>query len=305
MSLPTQKGNEQSASLIVSLPDTWYVYLYLLPDDTVFYVGKGKGCRLFQHEYEAASGCGCRKCTTIREIWASGSPVKKRIVFETFVETEAFAEEARLIQEYSGKHLTNTRIPIPSTEVREDITVSDASDKSVLSLRASAPDLPDAPVRIPPHQEYADMLRETILAGCYEPEGRLPSIGNLANRDKVSLITATMALAHLMGEKLIESRGRAYYTTLGRAKNTTVDYTDDYIQVPNIKILRAIAAIGVPKLDKLSGVSYRMIYRAEHGKSVSGKEMQKVLAVLNEALGTSYTLDHLPSNKEEIERGGQ
>ena len=52
MSLETQAGREKAASLKIKMPKTWYVYIYTFPDDTVFYVGKGKGDRIFQHEIE-------------------------------------------------------------------------------------------------------------------------------------------------------------------------------------------------------------------------------------------------------------
>jgi hypothetical protein len=107
MSLETHAGREKAAELEVKKPETWYVYTYAFPDDTVFYVGKGKNGRINVHEDEAAKGCECRKCIAIRKVWASGSPVRKRIVFETFVESEALAKELDLIKEYSGEYLTN------------------------------------------------------------------------------------------------------------------------------------------------------------------------------------------------------
>lgn len=95
-------------------PSTWYVYTYAFPDDTVFYVGKGTGSRINAHEDEASKECPCKKCMTIREVWASGNPVKKRIVFETLDEEEALAKEHELIQLYAGDCLTNISMYIAS-----------------------------------------------------------------------------------------------------------------------------------------------------------------------------------------------
>jgi len=107
-------------------PPTWYNYTYAYPDgyiedgidltDIVFYVGKGTKGRIDQHEKEAQKGCDCQKCQVIRRIWEKGFPVKKRIVFETLVESDALTREMELIAKHSGKHLTNiigirTRFP--------------------------------------------------------------------------------------------------------------------------------------------------------------------------------------------------
>jgi len=86
---------------------TWYVYTYAFPDGTVFYVGKGNHARIDDHEREARNGCDCDKCRIIRQIWKSGHPVQKRIVFETFVEAEALVQEHSLIERYAGPQLTN------------------------------------------------------------------------------------------------------------------------------------------------------------------------------------------------------
>lgn len=92
-------------------PKTWYVYTYAFPGGSIFYIGKGNGGRIDEHEREAQSGCECTKCQTIREIWASGHPVQKRIVYETLLEAEALEYEKTLIHQHAGPHLTNQRLP--------------------------------------------------------------------------------------------------------------------------------------------------------------------------------------------------
>jgi hypothetical protein len=89
-------------------PQTWYVYTYAYPNGSVFYVGKGCHARIEDHEREAQRGCECEKCRTIRQIWQSGQPVQKRIVYETLDEQEAFKQEQRLIIDVFGlENLTN------------------------------------------------------------------------------------------------------------------------------------------------------------------------------------------------------
>jgi excisionase family DNA binding protein len=90
-------------------PQTYYVYTLAYPDGNIFYVGKGTSGRIADHEREAKKGCGCHKCHVIREIWASGKPVQKRIVFETLDEQEAFEYERALIERSTNSSLVNIR----------------------------------------------------------------------------------------------------------------------------------------------------------------------------------------------------
>jgi excisionase family DNA binding protein len=90
-------------------PQTYYVYTLAYPDGKIFYVGKGAQGRIADHEREASKGCKCRKCHVIREIWARGKPVQKRIVYETLDESEAFGHERMLIDLYASSLLVNIR----------------------------------------------------------------------------------------------------------------------------------------------------------------------------------------------------
>lgn len=85
----------------------YYVYVLIRPDGRPFYVGKGKGNRVHQHETEARTECQCHKCRTIRKIWKSGGNVVKSIVFETRKEEEAYQQEAILIERLGLGSLTN------------------------------------------------------------------------------------------------------------------------------------------------------------------------------------------------------
>lgn len=72
-----------------------------------FYVGKGKGDRLYSHEAEARRGSGHPKCVRIREIWAAGLVVWKQIIEHFKTEKAAFAFESRRIAEIGPERLTN------------------------------------------------------------------------------------------------------------------------------------------------------------------------------------------------------
>jgi hypothetical protein len=85
----------------------FYVYILSRPNGKPFYVGKGKGRRLFKHEGEARNGCTCRKCKVIQGIWKNGGEVQRTIVLTTDDEQTALDHERELIALF-GKHtLTN------------------------------------------------------------------------------------------------------------------------------------------------------------------------------------------------------
>lgn len=85
-------------------------YVYTLSDERdgrVFYVGKGSGNRIYNHQDEARSGHACYKCMTIRMIWNAGFAVNGTIVHETEQEEEALQYERDLVAEYGIENLCN------------------------------------------------------------------------------------------------------------------------------------------------------------------------------------------------------
>jgi uncharacterized protein (UPF0210 family) len=85
-------------------------YVYELRDprtDAVFYIGKGKGPRLDQHEKDARAGRQSRKCDRIREIESAGFKVQKRKVKNFADEQDAFDFEAEHIEAMGLGNLTN------------------------------------------------------------------------------------------------------------------------------------------------------------------------------------------------------
>lgn len=88
----------------------FYVYTLTDPHDKIFYVGKGCGQRVFDHEKEARRGCECHKCRKIRKIWRNGGQIHKYYVFETDDEEAAYKHEEDLIADIGMKNLCNKRI---------------------------------------------------------------------------------------------------------------------------------------------------------------------------------------------------
>lgn len=86
----------------------FYIYELIDPrDGAVFYVGKGSGRRIHNHEAEARRGAHSRKCERIREIWAAGSQVVHAVVYRFTDENDALQAEFHLIERHGLDLLTN------------------------------------------------------------------------------------------------------------------------------------------------------------------------------------------------------
>lgn len=86
----------------------YYVYTLSYPNGDVFYVGKGHGRRVHDHEREARrENHQCAKCDIIRRVWASGKQITKNFVFTTTSEAEALSKEAEFIRLYDLSLLAN------------------------------------------------------------------------------------------------------------------------------------------------------------------------------------------------------
>lgn len=88
-----------SEKSLLALGD-YYVYGLIDPrNNQLFYIGKGTGNRVFEHERESLSSPDSEKLKlrTISEIKAAGQDVLKIIINSNLTESEAFAAEASLI----------------------------------------------------------------------------------------------------------------------------------------------------------------------------------------------------------------
>ena len=83
-----------------------YVYALIdTRDDAVFYVGKGRNRRMYQHELNAKSGKLGIRHDRIRDILAAGACVECRVLAEYDTDVEAFEAEKGFIAQFDG--LTN------------------------------------------------------------------------------------------------------------------------------------------------------------------------------------------------------
>lgn len=82
-----------------------YCYSLASPDGKVFYVGKGRGKRMFAHEKQARLGGLGAKCDRIREILADGGDVAYAVLGQFETDEAAFAAEKQWIGHFPN--LTN------------------------------------------------------------------------------------------------------------------------------------------------------------------------------------------------------
>lgn len=88
----------------------FYVYTLAYPDGRVFYVGKGSGYRINQHEIVARNGDQSIRSCVIREIWQNGGEVLKAIVYTSPSEEKTLEEERRLILAHESEYLVNASL---------------------------------------------------------------------------------------------------------------------------------------------------------------------------------------------------
>lgn len=86
----------------------FYVYHLIDPrNGKTFYVGKGKGRRMYHHTKEALRGVYSRKCNLIREILSEGLEVMCLPIQRFDDEAEAYAFEADEVERIGLENLTN------------------------------------------------------------------------------------------------------------------------------------------------------------------------------------------------------
>jgi hypothetical protein len=93
-----------------SLPEKHKFYVYFLIDprnNNVFYIGKGKGKRINDHEYQASRGVCSKKCNKIRSIMQSGNTIIKHKIAGFENEQDAYDYESICINQYGLENLTN------------------------------------------------------------------------------------------------------------------------------------------------------------------------------------------------------
>lgn len=136
-------GDERGCKAFLAQRPVHYVYILRRPDGRPFYVGKGYGLRVFQHENEARHpndrASNAYKLNVIRSIWRSGLKPTYEIDLITALPDEAYAREAALIGLYRRLHeggpLTNlaagggsTAGPAPSSVERHSATLGGIPD---------------------------------------------------------------------------------------------------------------------------------------------------------------------------------
>ena len=86
----------------------YYVYQLIDPRNSKpFYVGKGKGERMYAHEREAEGKSQHPKCRVIREIKELGYVIEYKILKRFEDEAEAYLYEAQVILDIGLENLTN------------------------------------------------------------------------------------------------------------------------------------------------------------------------------------------------------
>lgn len=136
-------GDDLGCKAFLATQSAHYVYILRRPDGRPFYVGKGYGPRVFQHENEARHPnnrlSNAYKLNVIRSIWKAGLKPLYEIDLVTASANEACAREAALIglikRLHEGGPLTNlaagggsTAGPAPASMERHSATLGGIPD---------------------------------------------------------------------------------------------------------------------------------------------------------------------------------
>ncbi len=136
-------GDDLGCKTFLAKQPNHYVYILRRPDGRPFYVGKGYGPRVFQHENEARHPnnrlSNAYKLNVIRSIQRSGLKLTYEIDLITALPEEAYAREAALIGQFLRLHeggpLTNlaagggsTAGPAPASVERHSATLGGIPD---------------------------------------------------------------------------------------------------------------------------------------------------------------------------------
>jgi hypothetical protein len=163
-------GDQSGCKAFLRPQQCHYVYIWRRPDGRPFYIGKGVGERVFQHENEARHPNGRRsnahKLNVIRAVWRAGESPTYEIDLVTAEPAEAYARETALITDFKRLHeggpLTNrapgggsTAGPAPVSKERHTATLSgipeDNPERAVLNRFllsiASMKSVPVKPIR--------------------------------------------------------------------------------------------------------------------------------------------------------------
>lgn len=102
---------EQVHNFLKTEPHEFYVYVLRKPNRTPFYVGKGSGNRIFQHEYEAVRSASRNpyKSKMIKNIKKKDGKIIYTIDSVHKTEEEALIRERELIQKIGRPLLTNLK----------------------------------------------------------------------------------------------------------------------------------------------------------------------------------------------------
>lgn len=191
--------SEVEAALAKVGREAFYVYILYRPDQTPFYVGKGKGRRVLHHEREALGRGKTHKLNTIRAITRSGGQIGYKIVEVFEDEVRCHSLEIELIRRY-GRHDLGTGPLTNLTDGGEG--VSGLSDESRLRIDAELHG-PDAPGERGIANRFYLQLCEQVRSVPVRPFSRFRPLASLPHR---SVRSATPRMAAALAASAIANR---------------------------------------------------------------------------------------------------